>query len=256
MFKGIRPSRKVLCRVVRNQRERLSRSIGRRRQRRRRPRDALNNRLEARLLKLVWRSYTYPPPGVLTRGAGLTETLSKLRRALSFRLQSLDRPVRRFRKGERRRGRLLGVEQANSADEVKGTHAVVQLVHPVRVSTEAGLGVRQRAQGPVWPSRSRWSGFRLSDLLHHLGFRGLAAVQFETHGPELSLDQSLVDDLQRRHLFSNEQHALPRLHSARDDVRNRLRLAGAGWTLDHQVLSREGFLDGDRLRAVRVSDVN
>ena len=111
---------------------------------------------------------------------------------------------------------------------------------------ESGLG----------PHGRRCGALPLPKLFEHRGLRRLAAVKFEADGSELRRRQPFVHDVQRRHLFSDEQNGFPAGHRAGDDVGDCLRLPCAGRTLDHEVLASQNLLDRDGLGTVGVRDMD
>ena len=76
---------------------------------------------------------------------------------------------------------------------------------------------------------------------------GAAAVEFEADRAKPDAAQAGVDHVEGGHLLRDEQDRLPVMHCTGDDVGNRLRLAGAGRTLHHEVAARANGLDDDRL---------
>jgi hypothetical protein len=63
--------------------------------------------------------------------------------------------------------------------------------------------------------------------------------------------QSVMHDRQRSHFLGHEKHSLPVIGGARDDVRNRLRLACSRRPLDNEIAPRTNLLDYAGLRRVR-----
>ena len=68
--------------------------------------------------------------------------------------------------------------------------------------------------------------------------------------------QTAMNDVERGHFLGDEQDFLALLDGRGDQVGDRLRLPRARGTLDDQMPAAADFLDHDRLRAIRVGDVN
>ena len=65
----------------------------------------------------------------------------------------------------------------------------------------------------------------------------LRAVGLKTESGEPQLRKPLVDDVEGRHLGTDEEHLQATPERVRDEVRDRLALAGPGWPVDDQVLT-------------------
>ena len=102
---------------------------------------------------------------------------------------------------------------------------------------------------------------RLPELEHSLDLRQhdllieLVAVQFEAHVADADLLQSPLHHFEGGHLLGHKQNRLATLHRSGDEVGDRLRFAGAGWSLDDEVAPHGGFSDDQGLRAITVDDM-
>ena len=83
-----------------------------------------------------------------------------------------------------------------------------------------------------------------------------AAVELETDRAEADAAQAGVHHVESGHLLRDEQDRFPVVHRAGDDVGDRLRLAGAGRSLHHEVAPHADTLDDDRLRGISVDNLN
>ena len=97
---------------------------------------------------------------------------------------------------------------------------------------------------------------RRGETPHHAAFAGLRRVQLQAELAESGFDQPRVHDVERRHLLGHEQHGLPAGQSLRDEVRDGLRLPGAGWPLEHQIVPARHAGDCAQLTRVRVDDLS
>ena len=84
---------------------------------------------------------------------------------------------------------------------------------------------------------------------------GLVAVQLEAGVTDLDFVQAPLDDLERCHLLGDEQDPPVGGDRFGDQIRDRLRLAGAWRALNHQIAAVLDVDDGQRLGAVRVHDL-
>ena len=80
-------------------------------------------------------------------------------------------------------------------------------------------------------------GEGLGELREHFGLAGLTGVELETEGLEADLRQARVHDIERGLLLGDEEDAPSVREVVGDEVGNRLRLAGAGWSVQDERLA-------------------
>ena len=91
---------------------------------------------------------------------------------------------------------------------------------------------------------------RLGKLGEYVGLAGLVGMELEAEGPEPDFRQACVDDVKCGLLLGNEEDATAVCEIVGDQVRDRLRLAGAGRTVQDEGLAELGVEDGRQLRRV------
>ena len=87
-------------------------------------------------------------------------------------------------------------------------------------------------------------------LAHH-GRAGVLVVQVQCIGQQTDVGESAAHDIERGTLLGDEEHRAAMGELVGEDVRDGLRLAGAGWTLQHEGAPGARGRDGFGLRAVR-----
>src|SRR3954470_3367293 len=95
---------------------------------------------------------------------------------------------------------------------------------------------------------------RMSERLRNLSLARDAAVQIEDKIVEPDPFEALQDGVDRRTLLGDEENRLAARDKARDEVADRLALAGARRPLDDKVLAAEHLVDGVILARVGIED--
>ena len=94
----------------------------------------------------------------------------------------------------------------------------------------------------------------LREIVQQGAFLRLVAMNFKTEYAETGVVHAAAHDFKSRELFRDEQDSLPLCEYRRDEVRDRLRLAGSGWPLDDKVLAAQRMYQRAVLGAVGVPD--
>ena len=81
------------------------------------------------------------------------------------------------------------------------------------------------------------------------------AVEIEANVVEAQFAQLVVNNVESGHFPGGEQNRLTIVNACRDDIRDRLRFAGSGRTLDDEIVSGAHGLDDPRLRGVRFGNM-
>src|SRR3954453_259609 len=92
------------------------------------------------------------------------------------------------------------------------------------------------------------------ERLYDLAAAGPLAVEHEAVLVKAGRGEALVDDVERGGLLGDEQHPLALADALRDDVGDRLALAGPRWPLHHERLAALRRLDAYALAGIGVED--
>ena len=79
-------------------------------------------------------------------------------------------------------------------------------------------------------------------------------MKLEAKISEAGIVKSLLHDIERGHLLSDEKDSSPRSHRGRDEVRDGLTLARSWWPLDDHALTSQDLRDGCSLAGITVGD--
>jgi len=167
-------------------------------------------------------------------------------------------PVGRLRQGEGRRADPLRPQTDQFPQDAIQRLATgpQRRVHPLRMPVEPGQAFGER---PVHLGSIVGAGptqlKRAAQFRQHLALVRFVAVQLQAQGAKAHLYQPPLYHLQCGHLLRDEQHPFSVMHGRSDQVGNRLRLARARRSLDHQVAAPADLLDHGGLGAVGIHHV-
>src|ERR1039457_3295392 len=94
----------------------------------------------------------------------------------------------------------------------------------------------------------------LRKIVEKCSFLRLVAVNFQAKHSEARIVQSTADDLKGGEFLGNEEHGLAIGKGGCNEVRDGLRLPGAWWSFDDQILSSKRVNQCTMLRAVGIPD--
>ena len=119
-----------------------------------------------------------------------------------------------------------------AGDTVQGVARGLQLVGDLGI-VEVEVG--GRLQRPVEPVRDQ-------PLVRRV------AVEFEAEFFKAGRAEAIVDDIQGRHFLGDEKNRFAGMHGGGDHVRDRLRFAGSGRSVDNEIAAGAHAFDDARLR--------
>ena len=152
------------------------------------------------------------------------------------------------------RGELL----VRTVREQIGERAVGREAAGMRLVQGADVGVELAARGaqlrelrvPRLGRRRARVGERLGELAQHVRLARLVGVQLQAERREADLAQAALHHFEGGALLGDEEDRAPRGHARSDQVRDRLRLAGAGRTVQDEIAAALRGEDGGELRGV------
>ena len=197
-------------------------------------------------------------PWVVLRLADIDDALRQFLDHGQALLHFVGRPCLRLLQPDIDRFHIFMAQLAQFTDDLVGRQpgGGVPLVQARAVRVEL-IARRQQAAvqggGRVALGRTQFRG--AAQLVEKHLLVGLVAVQLDAGVADAGLVQAPLDHFQRGHFFRHEQHRLAVRNRRGNHIGNRLRFAGAGRTLYHQIAPGPYIVHGQGLRAVAIDDM-